>query len=225
MRFVVIGINGKMGQEVKNSIQENGDVFVAGIDVKKDEGNNVYLNLKDVPKQFDAVIDFSLAQDRQEYIAFCKERKIPYGCFSTNISSIDQCLLEDLAKVVPVLICSNASVGVNLMFKIADLIAENQNNSDFMLTEYHHKEKKDAPSGTAKTILNILNSKNIFCATTSHRVGTENGKHILEIFWQDESLTITHQANSRKIFASGAIMFMHKLASKEKGIYSSLSLK
>ena len=52
--------------------------------------------------------------------------------------------------------CSNASVGVNLMFKVADLIAENANHADFVLTEYHHKQKIDSPSGTARNLLQIL---------------------------------------------------------------------
>ena len=225
MRFVIIGINGKMGQEVKKSIQESKDTLVAGVDLKEDITNNVYLDLKDVPNKFDAVIDFSLAQDRQNYIAFCKENKILYGCFSTNISKQDEKDFKKLSKVVPVLMCSNASVGVNLMFKVADLIADNSNQADLVLTEYHHKEKLDAPSGTARTLVSILNNKGASCSTISNRVGTEKGRHVLEVFWEDESLTIIHQANNRKIFAIGALVYMHKLATQEKGLYSSLSLK
>ena len=225
MRFVIIGINGKMGQEVKKSIQESKDTLVAGVDIKEDFSNNVYSNLKDIPNQFDAVIDFSLAQDRQKYITFCKENKILYGCFATNLSKQDVKHLNELSKVVPVLMCNNASVGVNLMFKVADLLAENANHADFVLTEYHHKEKLDSPSGTARTLVSILNNKGASCSTISNRVGTEKGRHVLEVFWEDESLTIVHQANNRKIFAIGAIKLMNKLATQEKGLYSSLSLK
>ena len=215
MKFVVIGVDGKMGKEIKKAAVKNGDFVIAGVDVKEKIDENVYLSLDEIHRSFDAVIDFSTAPSREKFVKYCHMYNIPYGCFATNLTEHDMNLLKALSKKVPVLICSNASKGVNVMNKIVNNIAEDVSDSDVVLTEYHHKQKIDSPSGTARNLLQILLNNKIEAKVVAHRVGTENGKHILEFFWDNESLTIIHQANSKEIFAKRAIELMHKLISKE----------
>ena len=219
MKFVIIGINGKMGKEIKSLIINSNDSFVAGIDIEQDVTNKVFTSISDIKEKFDSVIDFSTATCRKEIINFCFNNNITYGCFSTNISKEDKELITDLSHKVPVLICDNASAGVNLMKKITQLVADYTERADLILTEYHHKHKIDAPSGTAKSLINILNNKNKQCEVAYFRVGNEIGKHCLEIFLNDEKLTITHQAFSKKVFAIGALNLMHNLNKKSCGLF------
>lgn len=219
MKFVIVGINGKMGQEVKKAIFNSGDLLTGGIDTTKDESNNVFTSIYDIQESFDSIIDFSTASQRTELIEFCIDNKIPYGCFSTIINPDDILLFKQLSKTTPVLLCDNASEGVMLMKKLTSLISQNLEGADVVLNEYHHKSKKDAPSGTAKSLINILSEKNIPCETTSHRVGNEVGTHTLEIFLNGEKLTISHTAYNRNVFAYGALRLMHKLSQKPYGLF------
>ena len=219
MKFVVIGINGKMGQEVKKEILKSPHCLVAGIDTKEDVKNKVFLKLTDIEEDFDSIIDFSTAENRKDIVDYCFKNKTIYGCFSTVISEEDNKRFTNLSKSVPVLICDNASEGIILMKQITNLIAKEKINADIVLSEYHHKDKKDSPSGTAKSLANILAKENISCKTISNRVGTEIGTHSLQMFFNNESLTITHISNNRNIFAKGAIKLMNKLSTKKRGLF------
>ena len=226
MNFLLIGCNGNMGRQVAEVVsQQKCDKIIAGIDTKKSENHldfPVYLNTKKVNKKIDAIIDFSTCNNRQEYISFALKHNIPYACFSTICSSEDITLFENLAKSCPVLICKNTSIGVNLLYKLIDIACQYLPNADVAVNEYHHTLKKDMPSGTAKNIENILSKSNIKFTTSSFRVGTEKGTHSVQFFLEDEIIEINHRANSRKIFALGALNLVHKLPNQPNGIYNYL---
>ena len=219
MKFVIVGINGKMGNAVRSVLYNSEDVLVAGIDIEEDFSKNIYNSVYSIKEKFDAIIDFSTAISRKEIINFCYKNKITYGCFATNVSKDDEMLLKQLSKTNKVLLCDNASYGVHIMKKIAHLLSTMAVDADYVLTEYHHKQKKDAPSGTAKSLINILNKNNVECSVSSYRVGDEVGTHCLEVFLNNEKLTITHQATNRNVFAYGAVKLMHKLEQKTCGLY------
>ena len=105
------------------------------------------------------------------------------------------------------------------------------------LTETHHSKKKDAPSGTAKTMLSILNEDNSKTEVYGRqgitgerskreigvhalRGGTVAGTHTVSFFGNDETIEITHRAASRKIFAEGACIALAKLYNREPGFYN-----
>lgn len=196
MKIILIGAMGKMGQMIKN-VLDKGDKIVAEVDLKKP-----------LPKRnlhADVIIDFSSADDREIYFDYAKKWNIPYACFSTNLSEKDEKGLEELGKFVKTLKCQNASKGVNLLYLLAEIACKELKNADAVLTEIHHKEKKDSPSGTAKELQNILLKNGMSFETSCHRVGNEKGFHKIEFFVGDEVITLSHHAFSRSIFASGAI--------------------
>ena len=218
MKFLLIGANGKMGREIQSVLNEQKSDSYVGFD----KNDIKFEEILQKNSKFDAIIDFSTAKSRTEYFSFSKQNLIPYACFSTNLSFEDTENLKSLSKFVPVLYCKNASTGMNIFFKITEEICKNLPECDIVLTEYHHKEKLDTPSGTAKQIENILTLNNKKFTTHSNRVGNERGFHKLEFFLEDEVITISHQANSRKIFALGAIELTRNLCSLPPKFYINL---
>lgn len=224
MKILLVGSLGKMGKEITNAVAETGDKIVLGIDTK-DEKNGSFKTFHALPKKlpsFDVIIDFSTAKSRKELFNLAKERKVPYGLFSTVISNEDEKELCELSKFVPVLQTKNTSLGINLLYEILKVICPKLTHADAVVTEYHHKQKLDSPSGTAKEIEKILEAEEINFNTCAFRVGNEKGYHKVQFFFGDEILEIAHRANSRKIFAAGAINAMHKLSSKPAGLYNNI---
>ena len=220
MKFLLIGCNGKMGKSVCQIAKEMGDEIVAGIDVLGETTEMpFYLSIDSMKnEQFDAIIDFSSAKDHCQYIKYAIQKNLPFGLFSTRISAKDEKLISLASKKIPFLRCANASLGVNLMYGALSFFAQRLPSCDCAITEYHHKNKVDRPSGTAKEIQKILNSK-FLVETNCFRVGEEKGFHKVEFFFGDEILTISHKAKSRDIFARGALEAMHKLADMPAGNY------
>lgn len=221
MNILLIGANGKMGQEVAKIAHENGDKIIAGIDRKKNDLNEypIYDNYLDLPKEIDVVIDFSTANDRKDLIKYLREERIPYGLFSTTASEEDKNILKECSKKFPVLICQNSSEGMNVFYKAVDLFSQKLNSMDVEIEEYHHKQKRDIPSGTAKNIESLLEKNNVNYKTYSHRVGNEKGTHIVRFYLEDEIIEIKHKANSRRVFALGAVRAMKHLKNKKRGLY------
>jgi 4-hydroxy-tetrahydrodipicolinate reductase len=93
---------------------------------------------------------------------------------------------------------------------------------DVLASEIHHRGKKDSPSGTMKSLLQILQAqgnKNI--QVQSARVGDEKGTHTISFFSDDEELTLTHRVNHRRVFAKGALIAARFIAGQERpGLYS-----
>lgn len=224
MKILLVGSLGKMGKEIAATVAETDDKIVLGIDTKN-EKNGAFKTLSTLPKRlppFDVIIDFSTAKSRKELFDLAREKGAAYGLFSTNISIDDEKELSQLAGFVPVLQTKNTSLGINLLYEILKYISPKLKHSDVVLTEYHHKQKLDNPSGTAKEIENILKAEDIHFYSSSFRVGDEKGVHKIQFFFSDEILEISHRANSRKIFADGAISAMHKLISKPAGLYNNI---
>ncbi len=224
MKILLVGSLGKMGREITNAVAETEDKIVLGIDTK-DEKNSSFKTFHSLPKKlppFDVIVDFSTAKSRKELFNLAKERKVPYGLFSTVISSEDEKDLNELSKFVPVLQTKNTSLGVNLLYEILKDICPRLTQADAVVTEYHHKQKLDSPSGTAKEIEKILEAEGINFISSAFRVGNEKGYHKVQFFFGDEILEISHRANSRKIFADGALKSIHKLSSKPAGLYNNI---
>lgn len=223
MNILLIGALGRMGQEVCSYVKNGNDKIVAGIDIEDNlQSFPIYKNVDNVKENFDVIIDFSTSKNRKEYFQLAKKRMCPYGLFSSDIQLEDEKLFKNLAKFVPVLQCKNASLGMNVLYQVLKNLSPLLNHSDVVLTEYHHKEKIDVPSGTAKDILSILEKNNIFPQLSACRVGNEKGFHKIEFFLDNEILEISHRVNSRQIFASGAVSAMHKLMTKQSGFYTDI---
>lgn len=217
MKFLLVGALGKMGREVCEYVKGTSDEIVAGLDVREERGAfTTYTYPADIVEKVDAIIDFSVAENRSKIFAFACSKKLPYGMFSTVISDKDRAGLEKLKKYVPVIVSSNTSLGVKILNDMTRVLASECEGADIVITENHHKGKKDSPSGTARAIENIFKDSGVEFKTVANRVGTERGFHSVQAFFDDEVVEISHRAYSRRIFAKGAICAMHRLMEAEK---------
>lgn len=224
MRILLIGCAGSMGQEIIACSKEMNVKIVAGIDTGKVKVCEfpVYKVLGQVKEDFDAIIDFSTSKDHLKFGNFAKLKNVPYCLFSTNFKEDEEKEFKNLANFIPVFICNNASYAMNSVFSAVNILSHNLSQADIVIEEFHHKNKLDKPSGTAKQLEKIILSQNNTCEIHSFRVGKEFGTHKITFFLENEVVEISHKANSRKSFAVGAIKACLKLANKGNGLYTNI---
>jgi len=173
-----------------------------------------------------AVIDFSSPEGLTACINFCIENSIPLISGTTGLSAEQLETLRTAKKFIPILLASNMSLGVsNLKSSIEQYLLSISTPSKCKIIEIHHTNKKDSPSGTAieiKSFLENLPGSKIdgLIDVHSYRIGNIFGIHRI-IFENAEGITtFQHIANSRNIFARGAIKAAKWINTKEAGEYS-----
>ena len=192
--IAIVGGDGKMGTLVSTTL--NKKYKVEKITLKN--------KLQDY-KKIDFVIDFACAKSSVESAKFCQTKNIPILIASTGQNEKQLKKLYEISKNIPMMICSNLSIGVAQVKKIINSI-DFSRSYDISIIEKHHREKKDMPSGTAIMLKKFLNEKtkdNI--EIISERGGKEIGTHTIDFYFDDELISITHKAFSRNCFALGAL--------------------
>ncbi len=233
-KILVTGCKGRMGQAVIRAA-EAADGAAVGAQI--DMGDP----LPEALAQCDAVIDFTSHHFSDELVAECLRQKKSMIIGTTGHTADELARIRDAAKVLPVVFASNFSVGVNTLFwltrKAAELLGA---DFDLEVIEMHHRMKKDAPSGTARTLVEILTEVRGLSYDTDTRHGRfgdvgartnkEIGVHALRggdvvgdhtvVFANiGERVELTHKASSRDTFAGGAVRAAVWLAGKAPGLY------
>ena len=221
MKIAINGACGRMGQAVAKAAADAGVEVAALIDVVKAPGVT-----RSLAKKVDALIDFSTPEASLERLAECVKLKTPAIVCTTGFSDAQKAEIAAASKKIPVIYSSNMSVGVNLLFKRVPEIARTLGDSyDIDIIETHHRFKKDAPSGTAKTLAERIESAtgrkpNVHAV----RSGDVVGEHRIIFGTLGDSIEIVHRASTRDIFAKGSIEAA-KWASKAKpGLYTMLDV-
>ena len=242
IRVLINGCNGKMGQEVAKAVRITPDIEVlCGVD-RIDTGDNsfpVFTNINDINVIPDVIIDFSIPVATFNILEFASKYKIPTVIATTGFSDEDLVKIEEYSKIFPIFKSANMSYEINLMAKIVAELSKKLTDSDIEIIETHHNRKIDSPSGTALILADSINNalensmnyeynrhdkrekrnkKEI--GIHSVRGGTEVGKHSVIFFGNDESFEITHNVNSRAVFANGAIKAAFFTIHKDCGIYN-----
>lgn len=231
MNVAIIGY-GKMGREIEKILVERGH----NIGLIIDQDNVEDLN-QDNLSQVDVAIEFTTPATAYENILKCFSCGTPVVCGTTawldKLPQIEQACAESGAAFF---YASNFSVGVNVMFKVNELMASMMNrfdNYDVTIEEVHHTQKKDAPSGTAITlaegVLDNLDRKTKWVGETTIepeeleilavRRSIVPGTHTVTYESAIDQLTMTHTAKGRQGFALGAVLASEFLCGK-KGVYS-----
>ncbi len=224
LKVGVVGASGKMGKELRQVISEAGFTpFLGMYNSKKPEGFEHAANSWNDKKteEVDLWIDFSLPEAFDQAIKAMAKFKKPIVSGTTGISAAQKELLKEASAHAPILWSSNMSVGVAFVNKILSQFKDIK-DFDFQIEELHHKHKKDAPSGTAKTMQENLESavdKKI-PPTLSIRGGGIFGVHRIWAMSDQEVITIEHQALNRKVFAEGALRAGLSIFNKGPGLYS-----
>jgi len=215
VRVLLIGAAGRMGKTVRDLAQNDSGIQIAG---ECDLGDSIETAMKNC----DVAIDFSQAESIDEICRAASQHGKSLVIGTTGHSQQQRETIEETAHSVPIVLASNFSVGVNVLFWLTQKAAELL-RSDFNpeIVETHHKMKKDAPSGTAKTLAEILKGvRSSEIPIQSIREGEVVGEHTVIFKGPGESLELTHRAADRGIFALGALRAAKWIVGKPPGLYS-----
>lgn len=241
-RIILCGACGKMGGNVLSLLQNDPDAqAVCGVDLyPKEIGVPVYTSFADVQDEADVIIDFSSAVGLKERLEYAKTHGLGIVLASTGFSEEDLALVESYAKSTAIFKTANLSLGVNVMQALCKAAAEILGDAfDVEIIERHHNLKKDAPSGTALMLAETVNEafdnqkryvhgrEGIVGAREKSEIGmhavrggTIVGEHEVMFAGEDEIITITHSARSKRVFAVGAIRAAKFLNGKAAGMYA-----
>ena len=237
LKVMIFGSNGRMGQELINVADE----FKNTVEILKIDRENV-TQTDDFLKQSDIVIDFSSPTGFEFLLNKLLSAPLPLISGTTGLQNNHFELLDKLSLKTAVLHASNFSLGINLLIYIANLCGKVLDNSyEPEIIEIHHKNKKDAPSGTALSIAeSVLKARNLKEtsmitssrytsneARTSDELGIQSirggdvvGEHTLMFLGPGERLELSHKASERAIFARGAWKAAKWIVNKNAGRYS-----
>ena len=240
MRVVVAGATGRTGGEVVAETTERGhDVVGVAREAATVEGVDVH-PVEDLPELLadaDALVDFTVPRASREHAELAAGAGVPHVVGTTGFDSGGIAALREASESTAVLKASNFARGVQALLTLVEAGVEALPDYDVELTETHHGGKRDAPSGTARTILSAVDEAREAELDRTHgregehrradseagvhvrRAGNVRGEHELLLAGNDEVLTLSHRAESRRVFAAGAVDAAEWLAGREPGWY------
>jgi 4-hydroxy-tetrahydrodipicolinate reductase len=233
-RIIITGSKGRMGQALLNCAARITELEVAGaIDLGDD--------LSAIISKSDVVIDFSLHDATLGVAELCAKNKKAIVIGTTGHSAEEKAKIVALKTQIPMVMATNFSTGVNTLFWLTRKAAEILGPAfDLEVVEMHHRLKKDAPSGTATTLLEILadvrklqledalrhGRKGIVGERTANEIGIHAlrggdvvGDHTVIFANNGERVELTHKASSRDTFANGALRAAQWVVAQKPGLY------
>ncbi|CAL4326209.1 4-hydroxy-tetrahydrodipicolinate reductase [Buchnera aphidicola] len=253
-RIAITGPMGRMGQTLIKEIKKNQHTCLTLALVEKnhplinqDIGDSLgigkigVLATNKINKDFDVLIDFTNPNATLHYLKYCGKFKKNIVIGTTGFSEEEMHTIEMYSKKTGIIMSSNFSIGINLLFQLVEqttkIIGE---NSDIDIIDFHHRNKIDAPSGTALSIGKVI-SKVMNWNLKKHsiyykqgitgireakkigfsivRAGEIVGKHTVMFSSSGEEIKITHTASNRICFAKGAIQSAIWLHKKKIGLF------
>lgn len=229
IKLGISGVCGKMGRRIYEMAMADKDIEVAFALEKrgtpvigKDIGKLKISSNIDGFFLIDVFIDFTVAEAADATLDAAARHRKALVLGTTGLSDEQVRKVEEVAKVVPVVYSPNMSVGVNTLFDILPLIAKKLGpDYSVEIIEAHHKGKKDAPSGTAKKMAQVIEDvtrKPI--PVHAVRLGDIFGDHTVIFCGNSERIEVKHQAHSRDLFVVGAIRAAKWIADKAPGLYT-----
>jgi 4-hydroxy-tetrahydrodipicolinate reductase len=257
-RVVITGCCGRMGKSIALLASADKDINITGAvearshpDIGKDLGNilgkgpfDVFISgsLEDAVESADVIIDFTTPTSTISNLSIARNKKLPIVIGTTGLTDEEHKVIESVSRSIPVLFSANMSVGVNTLFRVAaDMANALGDDYDVEIIESHHNKKKDAPSGTAKRLAEVIAQakgkaiKDIAIFGREGNVGQRPkgqigihsvrggdivGDHTVVYAGDNERIEIVHRAHSRDVFANGALRAAKYLAERSPGLYN-----
>jgi len=253
----ISGAAGRMGKTLQEAVRDGAGVALGAAVEHPDspavgrdagelagigpQGVLIAKDLSAVADDFDVLIDFTVADAVAGNLEQCRARGKRMVIGTTGLSPQQQQAVRDASREIPIVFAPNMSVGVNLCFKLAELAARCVGDSaDVEIIEAHHNQKRDAPSGTAMRLGEIvaaaLGRELAECAVYGRegatgprdpktigfetiRAGDIVGEHTVMFASAGERVEVRHVASNRKTFAAGAVRAARWLMEKPAGLY------
>lgn len=240
-KVIINGCFGKMGAVLTRCIQEDKDLdLICGVSQPPFNKCNfkVYEKMALVNESCDVIIDFSHHSALDDVLSYALDKKTPLVIATTGYNDEELNKIYDASKIIPIFHSYNMSLGVNVLLKLVKEATKMLSNFDIEVIEKHHNKKVDAPSGTAVMIANAIkdvlpNVENNYgrygreakrkeneVGIHAIRGGTIVGQHDVLFAGHDEIVEIKHTAQSKDIFAKGAITAAKYLVDKDPGYYN-----
>lgn len=254
LRVAVVGCTGRMGATLLRAIAGDPDLQLVGAvsvptdpRIGQDAGRAVGLEPLHVligaavPLPCDAVLEFTAPAGCVAWADWCAEHGVPLVSGTTGLNDAQQARLHAAARRIPLVWAPNMSVGVNVLLAIVRDLARRLDASwDIEIVEAHHRRKIDAPSGTARALLEALSAgrgqRSADVAVYGRagdcgprpsgqigvhavRMGALVGEHEVHFTSDAEALTIRHRAFARDTFAAGALRAARWVQGRAPGLY------
>ena len=234
MKILVTGISGRMGQAVKQAVEQNEGTELGST---HDVGQDIAAAMSAA----DCAIDFSFHGFTPELLATAIAQGKPLVIGTTGHTDEERAAITEAATQVPIVFASNYSVGVNTLFWLTRKATRILKDYDIEIIEMHHHHKLDAPSGTARSLAEVVcdetgmsydkdvmhGREGLVGARPQRQIGMHSmrggdvvGDHTVMYATDGERVELTHKASSRMTFASGAVRAALWLADKPAGLYS-----
>jgi 4-hydroxy-tetrahydrodipicolinate reductase len=215
LSIIVHGASGRMGREVCALVEAAADLQLAA------RLPGVW---PESPTAQTVVVDFSLPTGLATLVEHCRTRRLPLVCGTTGLDEAGRALLHELAQDVPVLWAANFSLGVAVLkLALVELARRLPGNWDTAIVDLHHRHKRDAPSGTALGLAQLIDQQRPQGAgktdVISARLGEINGEHRLIFAGASERIELLHHADHRRLFAEGALHAARWLVGRAPGWY------
>jgi len=170
----------------------------------------------------DVFVDFTVPEAAEATLDYVAKYRKALVLGTTGLSDPQIRKIEEISRVVPVVFSPNMAIGVNVLFEILPQIAKKLGpDYSIEIVEAHHKTKKDAPSGTAKKMMEILTeATGRQIPAHAIRLGDIVGDHTIVFCGNSERIDIKHQAHSRDLFVLGALRAAKWIFGKPAGLYS-----
>ena len=241
-KIAIVGCNSKMGYFVAQSVNENPETEVMfGVDAfgENKYDFDVFKSFDEADKTPDVIIDFSNPAALDGMLSFALENKVPCVICTTGYSTEQVEKIKEASKSITVFYSGNMSLGINVLIELAKSAAKVLDGQfDIEIIEKHHNQKLDAPSGTALMIADGISSElseepqYVFDRHTYRKKREKNeigissirgctivGEHEVIFAGHDEVVTISHQAQSKEVFAVGSVNAAVFLANQKPGMY------
>ncbi|MEE0968967.1 MAG: 4-hydroxy-tetrahydrodipicolinate reductase [Clostridia bacterium] len=241
MKVIICGAAGRMGKELTAAVKDGycsaslaaaTDILLPIVDCP------AYTDIADVKEDADVIIDFSHHSATNSLIAYAEKKKLPLVIATTGQTEEEKEAIKKASENIPVFYSGNMSIGIALMVSLVKQAVRIFPDSDVEITEVHHNQKVDVPSGTALMLANAVkegrgdeskfnigrheNGKREHGEIGIHslRMGKVIGEHEVRIDTGSQTITLSHKSHSRALFAEGALTAASFLITKDKGLFS-----
>ncbi len=234
LKILITGISGRMGQAVRQAVESNPNTVIGST-------HDVGEDIEGALECSDVAIDFSFHGFTPELLATALEQKKPLVIGTTGHTDEERAAIVEAAKQIPIVFASNYSVGVNTLFWLTRKATRILKDFDIEIVEMHHHHKLDAPSGTARTLAEVVceetgmdYDKDVVHgrfgnvgARPQRQIGMHTlrggdvvGDHTVIYAIDGERVELTHKASNRGTFAGGAVRAALWLTDKPAGLYN-----
>lgn len=236
-KLIISGCKGRMGRLIAQEADKFGFVVVAGVDPSANQHATfpVYQTFDEIKETADMLVDFSSPMTLPALLSYCKAKTLPCVLGTTGYSDSDLNSIKEAAAFIPVFQSPNMSMGIYVLKQLAAQAAKMLKDFDIEIIEKHHNQKADSPSGTALALLDAVRNEQtlpVYGREGLHtkreakeigihavRGGTVAGEHEVGFYGSSEVITLSHHAQNRLVFVSGALSAAKWLLGRQPGLY------